>query len=36
MNPTKLSDSDILDMYNSGAIKFIDRYEEKFKIKYKI
>ena len=27
----KLSDVEILDLYEKGHIKFIDRYEEKFK-----
>jgi len=36
MNPVRLTDSIILELHDNGSVKFIDRYEEKFKIKYKI
>jgi hypothetical protein len=34
IEPRKLSDEKILELHNSGEIKFIDRYEKKFKEKY--
>ena len=34
IDPIRLKDKDIFDIYNSGLIKFIDRYEIKFKEKY--
>lgn len=34
--PIILSDDEILDLYNSGKIKFLDRYEQKFKKRNRI
>jgi len=34
IDPIRIKDKDIIDMYNSGLLKFIDRYEIKFKEKY--
>ena len=34
IEPNKLSSEEILKLYNSGEIKFTDRYEQKFKERY--
>jgi len=34
VNPKRMGNKEIMDLYNLGNIKFIDRYEEKFKNKY--
>ena len=34
VNPKRMKNKEIMDLYNLGSIKFTDRYQEKFKNKY--
>ncbi len=36
ISPYKLNDNEIIDLYNTGKIKFLEKYEVKFKRLYKI